>query len=121
MLARRPELQAAAEKSSGPITAALARFAINTRWNDLPDQVRQAAVQNVLNIAGCSLGGSGTPMVEQFLAEFGGSTVSPHATVIGRREKLDMENASFLNCATAAVYAYVRELTQALRPQGAAA
>ena len=45
------------------MTAALARFLAQSRWEDLPEAVRREARRGILNFAGCMLAGRGEPEV----------------------------------------------------------
>ena len=86
------------------ITPALARFVVDTRWEDIPERARHEAKRALLNFFAVALAGCRTEPVElalQTLAEFSGGR---QATVIGRRERLDALGAAFLNGAGANVF-----------------
>ena len=86
------------------ITPALARFVVDTRWEDIPERARHEAKRALLNFFAVALAGCRTEPVElalQTLAEFSGGR---QATVIGRHERLDALGAAFLNAAGANVF-----------------
>src|SRR6476659_137215 len=87
-------------------TETLARFVVETRWEDIPGTARHAAKRALLNFFAVALAGCRTEPVElalKSLAEFSGGR---QATVIGRRERIDALSAAFLNAAGANVFDY---------------
>ena len=79
------------------VTRQLARFVVASRWTELPREVRHEAKRALLNWLGCAFGGCNDPAVDTALAglrEFAGP---PQATVLGRRERLDILNAALVN------------------------
>ena len=85
-------------------TAALVRFLIDTRWEDVPAAVQQHATRSILNFVGTALGGSHDPAIERAVAVLGPFSGPPEATVIGRRERFDALTAAFLNGASGNVF-----------------
>src|SRR5690348_3660504 len=84
----------------------LARFVVDTKWDDIPDSARHEAKRALLNFFAVALAGCRTEPVEialRSLAEFSGGE---QATVIGRRERIDALSAAFLNAAGANVFDY---------------
>jgi 2-methylcitrate dehydratase PrpD len=78
-------------------TQRLARFIVDTRWGGIPKEVRHEAKRALLNWLGCALGGCNDVAVDtalHALREFAGP---PQATVLGRRERLDILNAALVN------------------------
>jgi 2-methylcitrate dehydratase PrpD len=78
-------------------TAALARFALDCHYEKLPARTVKEAHRTFLNWLGCAVGASRYPSTEIALR-----TVSPRAgrgeaSVLGRRERLDLVNAAWLN------------------------
>ncbi|HSI01871.1 MAG TPA: MmgE/PrpD family protein [Reyranella sp.] len=87
-------------------TETLARFVVDTRWEDIPAEPRHEAKRALLNFFAVALAGCRTEPVElalKSLAEFSGGR---QAAVIGRRERLDALSAAFLNAAGANVFDY---------------
>lgn len=88
------------------ITRILARYAAQSRYEALPQAVRHEGLRAFVNYLGCAAGGAredNVVMMLKFLAEFNGGA---HATVIGHREKLDVLNATFVNCMSSAALAF---------------
>ena len=86
------------------VTQSLARFVVDTRWDDIPKPVRHEAKRALLNFFAVALAGCRAGPVEialQSLAEF---SDRKQATVIGRSERMDTLSAAFLNAAGANVF-----------------
>jgi 2-methylcitrate dehydratase PrpD len=85
------------------VTQTLARFAVEARWDDVPDAGRHEAKRALMNFFAVALAGCRAPAIEivlKSLAEFSGRQ---QATLIGRRERMDALSAAFLNAAAANV------------------
>jgi 2-methylcitrate dehydratase PrpD len=88
------------------LTRTLARYAAHSKYDELPQTVRHEGLRAFVNYVGCAAGGSredNVVMMLKFLAEFNGGA---HAKVIGHREKLDVLNATFVNCMSSAALAF---------------
>jgi 2-methylcitrate dehydratase PrpD len=75
----------------------LARYVASARPEDLPAAVRKEAARTLLNWVGCAVGGSHHETVEiaiRALSPFSGPS---QATVLGRRERLDVMHAALMN------------------------
>ena len=86
------------------VTAALSDFLVSSRWEDVPDDVRHAARRSILNFFGTALGGSRDAAVAGALAVLDRFSGARHASVIGRRDRLDMLSAAFVNAASGNVF-----------------
>lgn len=87
-----------------PITARLATFAAETRWQDLPAGIVHEAKRSLLNYFAVALGGCRDDAVEHSAAVFARFTGPVAATVIGRGERSDLRHASSLNAMAANVF-----------------
>src|SRR6266853_3199594 len=88
------------------VTQDLARFVVETRWEDIPEQARHEAKRALLNFFAVAIAGCRTEPVElamKTLAEFSGGK---QAAIIGRSERIDALGATFLNAAGANVFDY---------------
>src|SRR5882757_3237901 len=88
------------------VTQNLARFVVETRWEDIPEQARHEAKRALLNFFAVAIAGCRTEPVElalRTLAEFSGGK---QATIVGRTERIDTLGAAFLNAAGANVFDY---------------
>jgi 2-methylcitrate dehydratase PrpD len=84
----------------------LARFVVETKWEDIPEQARHEAKRALLNFFAVAIAGCRTEPVElalKTLAEFSGGR---QATIVGRSERIDALGAAFLNAAGANVFDY---------------
>ena len=82
-----------------PITRTLAQYAAASRYDELPEAVRHEGVRAFVNFVGCAAGGAREPVAERMLAVVSEFNGGPHATVIGRRERVDTLNAALINSA----------------------
>jgi len=83
--------------SAPPATKMLANYIVNSKWSEIPGSARKEAVRSVLNWVGCCLGGCRHETTENAitaLAEFSGPA---QATVLGRKERLDILHSALLN------------------------
>jgi 2-methylcitrate dehydratase PrpD len=86
------------------VTVPLARFLVESRWEDIPPAVRHEAKRTLLNSLGAALGGCHDAAVEYALAVLSQFSGPAQATLIGRVERLDTLTAAFLNGASANVF-----------------
>jgi 2-methylcitrate dehydratase PrpD len=86
------------------VTQRLARFVVETRWEEIPQPVRHQAKRSLMNFFAVALAGCRTAPVEialRSLAEFSGGK---QATIVGRTERIDALSAAFVNAAAANVH-----------------
>src|SRR6266568_5514414 len=86
-----PEEAVAAAKD---VTRKLARYVVNAHREDVPGPVRKEATRTLLNWVGCAVGGSRHETIDiaiRALSPFSGPS---QATVLGRKERLDVLNAA---------------------------
>ncbi|WP_417209726.1 MmgE/PrpD family protein [Antarctobacter sp.] len=89
-----------------PITAELARYAVQADYDALPGEVQVEAMRAFLNWIGCALGGSREDVAlhaAQAVACTGGPA---QATRIGHGMRTDMASAAFLNSVASNALAY---------------
>ena len=79
------------------ITRALARYVVQARPEDLPPAVRREAHRTLLNWMGCAVGGSRHETLDVAIAALSPFSGPPQASVLGRRERLDVLHASLMN------------------------
>jgi 2-methylcitrate dehydratase PrpD len=87
-------------------TETLARFVVDTRWEDIPEAARHEAKRALLNFFAVALAGCRTEPVELALASLSEFSGGRQATIVGRRERIDALSAAFLNAAGANVFDY---------------
>jgi 2-methylcitrate dehydratase PrpD len=88
------------------VTESLARFAVTTRWDDIPSPVRHQAKRSLINFFAVALAGCRTGPVEMALRSLAEFSDRKQATVVGRTERMDVLSAAFLNAASANVHDY---------------
>jgi 2-methylcitrate dehydratase PrpD len=79
------------------VTQTLARYIVAARFDDLPKAARSEAARSLLNWMGVAVGGSQHETVQIALAAVAPFAGAPQAGVFGRKERLDVMNAAFLN------------------------
>jgi 2-methylcitrate dehydratase PrpD len=75
----------------------LARYVVDSRWEDVPDSARDEAVRSILNWVGCAVGGARQPTVDRAISALSELSGPRQASVIARPEKLDILHASLVN------------------------
>ncbi len=88
------------------VTRQLARFLVNSKWSDIPDEARYEAVRSVFNWVGCCLGGARHETTDRAIAALAEFSGKPEATVLGRPERLDIMHAALINGITSHVLDY---------------
>ena len=86
------------------VTRTLAQYVLSVRYDDLPDPVRKEARRTLLNWMGCAVGGSRHETVDVAIAALAPFSGPAQATVLGRRERLDILHASLMNGISSHVY-----------------
>jgi 2-methylcitrate dehydratase PrpD len=88
------------------ITREIARYAVETKFDRLPDNVRIEAVRSFLNWIGCALGGCREPALRFAAAYVAETGAGAQATVIGHNFRTDVASAAFLNCISSSILAF---------------
>lgn len=79
------------------VTACLARYVVDSRWDGIPETVRREALRSFLNWVGCTVGGCRHETIDRALTALADFSGSPQATVLGRSERLDILHAALIN------------------------
>lgn len=79
------------------VTATLARFVVDHRYENVPASVRHEAARSILNWVGCAVGASQHDTVVRALAALGPFSGPREATVLGRLDRLDLMLAALMN------------------------
>jgi 2-methylcitrate dehydratase PrpD len=88
------------------VTRELARYAVASRFEDLPEAVRHEGERAFVNILGCMLGGAKAPGIDRLLAALQEFSGRPEATLIGRGRRADILVATLVNAHSQGVNAY---------------
>lgn len=79
------------------ITRSLARYAVTSASERIPEAVLAEAIRSLVNWIGCAVGGARHEAVERALAALADYQAMPQAGVFGRRERLDIAHAALVN------------------------
>jgi 2-methylcitrate dehydratase PrpD len=78
-------------------TRILAKYVVSAQLADLPTPVRKEAARTLLNWVGCTIGGSRNEAVDIAVSALRPFFGDEQASLLGRRERLDIFHASLLN------------------------
>jgi 2-methylcitrate dehydratase PrpD len=93
-------------KNMVAVTRELARYAVDSRFEDLPEAVRHEGERAFVNILGCMLGGAKATGIDRLLAALQEFSGPPEATLIGRGQRADILLATLVNAHSQGVNAY---------------
>ncbi len=79
------------------VTKTLANFIVESRYADIPHNVRHEAARSVLNWVGCTVGGCRHAAIDCALAALTPFSGPKQATVLGRGERLDIMHVALVN------------------------
>jgi 2-methylcitrate dehydratase PrpD len=88
------------------VTRILAKYVVNAKYEDLPAPVRKEAQRTLLNWAGVAIGGSRHETLDIAIAALSPFAGTGQATVLGRKEKLDVLNAALMNGISSHIFDY---------------
>ncbi len=88
------------------LTRTLARWVVESRADDLPAPVRKEATRTFLNWVGCAVGAAQQETVGIAIAALSPFAGQGQATVLGRKERLDVMNAALMNGIASHVFDY---------------
>jgi 2-methylcitrate dehydratase PrpD len=86
----------AAQAAMG-VTRKLAHYVVTAKAGDVPSAVRREATRTLLNWVGCAVGGSRYETLDIAISALAPFSGPGQATVLGRRERLDVLHASLMN------------------------
>jgi len=87
----------AAGAAARDVTRRLAAWAVSSRKEDVPAAIRREALRTVLNWTACALGGSRHETVEIAIRAVKPFSGPEQASVLGRKDRLDVLNAALVN------------------------
>lgn len=79
------------------VTRRLAEWVVASRKEDVPATVRREGVRTILNWIGCAVGGSRHETVDIAIRALKPFCGTAQASVLGRKDRLDLLNASLMN------------------------
>ena len=94
-------------RSTAPdVTRKLARYLVSAKYEDLPAPVRKEAARTFLNWVGCAVGGSHHETVDIAAGAMAPFSGQGQATILGRRERMDIMNAALVNGISSHIFDY---------------
>ncbi len=88
------------------VTRALAEWVVDSKFDDIPDNVRAQGVRSFVNWLGCAVGGASHETADRAIEGVAPFSGSQKVTVVGRAERLDALHAALLNGITSHVLDY---------------
>jgi 2-methylcitrate dehydratase PrpD len=79
------------------VTRTLARYVVDSRFSDIPDEVKQEATRSIVNWLGCAVGACRHETIDRALRALAAFSGPAQASVLGREDKLDIFHAALLN------------------------
>jgi len=98
------------------VTKTLAQYVVDSRYEDIPQDVRHEASRALLNLCGCSIGGASHPTAVNALGAVLPFAGPAQASILGRTEKLDILNAALLNGISSHVLDFDDTHVEAIHP-----
>jgi 2-methylcitrate dehydratase PrpD len=96
-------VQAAAAKD---VTRHLAQYVVASKPEDVPNLVNKAAARTLLNWVGCAVGASRHESVEIAIGALAPFAGVGQATILGRKERMDVLNAALVNGIASHIFDY---------------
>ncbi len=79
------------------VTRGIAKYVVAGKYDDLPAAVYKEARRTLLNWAGCTVGGSRHETLDAAISALAPFSGPPQASLLGRRERMDILHASLMN------------------------
>jgi 2-methylcitrate dehydratase PrpD len=98
------------------VTRTLARFIADSQPRDIPEPVRHEAKRALLNWTACAIGASRHETVERALAALRPFAGEEQASVLGRRDQLDILHAALINGMSSHVFDFDDTHARAVHP-----
>jgi 2-methylcitrate dehydratase PrpD len=86
------------------VTRTLARYVVNSKPSDIPQNVKREGVRSILNWLGCAVGAAHHEAVECAMAALMPFAGPAQASILGRGEKTDIMHAALMNGITSHVF-----------------
>lgn len=103
--AETPQAPPSAE-AAHDVTRRLAAWVVASRKEDVPAAIRREAVRTALNWTGCAIGGSKHETVDIAIRALKPFSGPEQASVLGRKERLDVLNAALMNGISSHIFDY---------------
>src|SRR5579864_4639230 len=100
------EARTGASTTAVDVTRRLARYLVSAQPAELPETVRKEAARTLLNWVGCAIGGSKHETLNIAIAALAPFSGPAQASILGRRERMDVLNAAFMNGLSSHIFDY---------------
>jgi 2-methylcitrate dehydratase PrpD len=104
--ARAAESPTLAKSNPPEVTKLLARYLVEVKYDDLPENVRREGRRTLLNWVGVAIGGSRHETVDIAIAALAPFSGPAQASLLDRRERFDVMNAAFVNGVSSHIFDY---------------
>ena len=108
--------QPASPQAGEGATRILARYVVDSRFEDIPSPIRHEASRALLNWLGCAIGSARHETVECALRAVEPFSGPPQAAVLGRAERLDILHAALINGISSHVLDFDDTHSRAIHP-----
>jgi len=98
------------------VTRTLAHYIVQSKYEDIPPEVRHEAARALLNWCGCAIGASGHETIENALAALLPFAGQPQAGLLGRSERVDILHAALINGISSHVFDFDDTHVVAIHP-----
>jgi 2-methylcitrate dehydratase PrpD len=102
--------------SDPEVTRIIARYVVESRYEQVPDAMVHECKRALLNWLGCAIGTARHETVERALAALAPFAGPPQAALLGRAERLDILNAALLNAMSSHVLDFDDTHERAVHP-----
>ena len=89
--------EAATAESRNDVTRSISKYVVSGKYEDLSTAVLKEARRTLLNWVGCAIGGSRHETLDAAISALAPFSGPPQASVLGRRERMDILHASLMN------------------------
>jgi len=79
------------------VTRRLSAYVVGSKYDDIPPPVRKEARRTLVNWMGCAVGGSRHETLDAAIGALAPFAGPPQATIVGRRERMDVLHAALMN------------------------
>ncbi len=100
------EAAAQAAVNSKDVTRKLAHYVVASKPQDVPSAVNKEAARTLLNWAACAVGGSRNQTVDIAVSALSPFAGPAQATLLGRKERMDVLNAALINGIASHIFDY---------------
>ncbi|MGD1092753.1 MAG: MmgE/PrpD family protein, partial [Bryobacteraceae bacterium] len=97
---------AADSEPAQDVTRRLARYVVAARAAEIPPEVKKEARRTLLNWVGCAVGGSRHETVDFAITALSPFAGPGQASILGRKERLDVLNAALMNGISSHIFDY---------------